>query len=86
MEQPNYINLLSPITKIKTIIYNKMEIKMLRHTLGVNECEFQVIVYDETNEYLKYFVYALTGVDYLNWTTDNYLITWVQNKLSKENF
>lgn len=86
MEQPNYIPLSSSITKIKTIVYTKMEIKMLRHSLGENQCEFQVIVYDETSEYLKYFCYALTGQEYLNWTTDEYLINWVQQKLRYETF
>lgn len=86
MEQANLINLNSPITKIKTLVYTKMEIKMLRHTLGENQCEFQIVVYDETCEYPKYFVYAMSGIDYLNWTTDNYLINWVQNKLKNEIF
>ncbi len=86
MEQSNLINLNSPITKIKTIVYTKLEIKMLRHKLGENQCEFQVIVYDESGEYPKYFVYALTGSEYLLWESDSYLINWVQNKLRNEVF
>ena len=81
-----YIDLLSPITKIKTIVYTKMEITMLRHALGTNECELQVDVYDDTMEYRKIFVYNMSGAEYLNWTSDNYLINWIQNKLRNEIF
>lgn len=63
-----------------------MEIKMLRHVLGENQCEFQVVVYDETSEYIKYFCYALTGREYLLWESDSYLINWIQNKLKNEIF
>ena len=82
----NFINLNSPITKQKTIVYTKMEIKIYNHILGNNECEIEVSVYDDTCEYRKIFVYNMSGVDYLNWTTDNYLMNWVQNKLRQEIF
>lgn len=83
---PNYINLTSPITKIKTIVYTKMSIQTLYHILGNNQCEFKVEVQDESGENIKTFYYLMSGVDYLNWTTDNYLINWVQNKIKNEVF
>ena len=82
----NFITLNSPITKVKTIVYTKMEIKIMHHILGNNECEIEVNVYDDTCEYKKIFTYLMTGTDYLNWTTDNFLVNWVQNKLRQEIF
>lgn len=82
----NFINLTSPITKVKTIVYTKITIQILNHILGNNECEIQVEVYDDTCEYRKIFVYLMSGTDYLNWTTDNFLINWIQNKLRQEIF
>ena len=63
-----------------------MEIKIMHHILGNNECEIEVNVYDDTCEYKKIFTYLMTGTDYLNWTTDNFLVNWVQNKLRQEIF
>lgn len=82
----NFINLTSPITKVKTIVYTKINIQILNHILGNNECEIQVEVYDDTCEYKKIFTYLMSGTDYLNWSTDNFLINWVQNKLRQEIF
>ncbi len=82
----NFISLNSPITKVKTIVYTKMEIKIYNHILGNNECEIQVDIYDDNCEYKKIFTYLMSGIDYLNWTTDNYLINWINTKLRNENF
>lgn len=80
----NFILLNSPITKQKTIIYTKINIQVLNHILGNNECDIQVEVFDDSCEYKKTYYYLLSGTDYLNWTTDNFLINWVQNKLRNE--
>jgi hypothetical protein len=82
----NFIPLNSPITKQKTIVYNKMTIQILNHMLGNNECEIEVNVYDDTCEYKKIFTYLMSGTDYLNWTTDNYLMNWISLKLRSEIF
>lgn len=82
----NFLPLNSPITKQKTIVYTKMTITMLRHVLGENQCEIEVSVYDDACEYKKIFTYLLSGTDYLNWTTDNYLMNWVSLKLRNEIF
>lgn len=85
MEEGAFIPI-SPITKIKTIVYTQMEVKILRLHISKNMAEIIVNVYDETKQNVKHFVYAMSGTDYLNWTTDNYLINWCQNKLRNEVF
>lgn len=79
-----FIDLISPITKVKTIVYTKMQIKILHHILGNNECELQVEIYDDTFEYKKIFTYLMSGVNYLEWSSDSYLINFVQSKLRNE--
>lgn len=82
---PTYIPI-DPIEKIKRITYTKMEIKILNMPFGDNSCEIQVLVYDDNMDNLKSFCYLITGADYLNWTTDNYVINWVKSKLKQEIF
>jgi hypothetical protein len=81
-----YIVDISPITKVKTIIYSKIEIKINKVNFGQNSCEINVRVFDENNENEKLFIYLISGTDYLEWTTDNYLINWVKQKLRNETF
>ena len=85
MEQ-GYILDISPITKVKTIVYSKIEIKINRLNFGQNSCEIYVRVFDDNGENEKIFIYLISGTDYLEWTTDNYLINWVKSKLRCEVF
>jgi hypothetical protein len=85
MEQGTIYDI-SPITKIKTIVYNKMEIKVLRINFGSNSAELEVKVYDEMRESEKIFTYLVSGPDYLNWSTDSYICNYVKHKLTNENF
>lgn len=80
------IPLNSPITKVKTIVYTQIEIRILNFILGNNECEIQVLVYNEDKTEMKSFVYLITGATYLDWNTDLFIYTWVQNKLRQEIF
>lgn len=82
----NFIDLKSPIEKQQTIIYSKMEIKLVRHVLGRNECELEVVVCDDEYKFIKIFTYLLSGYEYNNWTDDSYLINYVQQKLKYEMF
>lgn len=77
---------IDPITKIKTIVYTKMEIKLLHLAFGENIAEIQVIVYDDTLQYTKSYVYPLTDKDYTEWTSDEWLIKYIRNKLRLETF
>lgn len=77
---------ISPITKIQTIVYTQMEINILNLAFGENQCDIQVIVYNDTKEFSKSFVYAITGTSYLEWSSDNYIINFCKTKLSSENF
>jgi hypothetical protein len=85
MEQ-GYILNIDPITKIKTIVYTQMEIRINKINFGENSSEINVRVFDDSGENYKIFNYLISGVDYLEWTTDNYIINWVKNKLRSENF
>lgn len=77
---------IDPITKIKTIVYTQMEIKILHLAFPENTAEIQVIVYDAQKEYSKSFVYGLIGDDYSKWTDDSYLVQYVKGKLKTETF
>lgn len=85
MEQ-GYVTDITPITKIKTIVYSKMEIRIKKMNLGENNVEMDVLVYDESKENVKLFSYCMDGTAYLDWLSDNYLFTWVRNKLKNEIF
>lgn len=85
MEQ-GYIVEISPITKVKTIVYTQMEIRINKVNLGENSSEIYVRVFDDNNENYKLFIYVIDGTSYLDWTTDNYLINWVKGKLRNEIF
>lgn len=84
MNNSNFIQI-SPITKVKTITYTQIQINIISHIFGSNECEILVNVCDDNKEYNKQFSYLISGTDYLNWTTDNYIINWVMSKLKLEN-
>lgn len=81
----NYIQIDS-ITKVKTICYSQMTIRIIEMIFGDNSATIQVCLYDDLKENSKSFVYVISGTDYLNWTTDNYIINWVKSKLKLENF
>lgn len=85
MEQGTIYDI-SPITKTKTIVYTKMEVKVLRINFGSNTAEIEVNVYDDSRENQKVFIYVIDGTNYLEWTTDNYLTNWIKNKLRDEVF
>lgn len=85
MEQGSIYDI-SPITKTKTIVYSKMEIRIIRMNFGLNSCELEVHVFDDTRENEKIFSYLMDGTNYLEWTTDNYLVNWIKNKLRDEVF
>jgi hypothetical protein len=76
---------ISPITKTKKIIYCKYQILIDRLYFGENKADIRVILADETEENIKEYYYLISGTDYLEWTTDNYLVNWVKNKLRNEN-
>lgn len=81
----NYIPI-DTITKIKTIAYTQMTIKIIEMTFGENSATIQVNLLDELKDNIKSFIYIISGIDYLNWTTDNYIVNWVKSKLKLENF
>lgn len=78
------IDLDSPITKIKTIVFTKIEIKVMSINLN-NSANIQVIIFNDDKSEYKIFNYIIDGIAYLDWTTDNYLYTWVKNKIKNEN-
>lgn len=77
---------ISPISKTKTIVYCKYKIIIDKLYFGENKADIRVILADEIEENIKEFFYLISGTDYLEWTTDNYLINWIKNKLRNENF
>ncbi len=86
MEPGLLVQLSSPITKIKTIVYTQFEINILRIGLGENLCELFVRVYDATKENEKAFSYLLEGQEYKYWSSDEYVVNWVREKLKNELF
>jgi len=86
MDFPQSFPLSSPITKIKTIVYTQFEMRIHHFTLGQNSIEIEIRVYDETKENEKIFCYLLQGEEYGHWTTDEYIINWVKDKLKNEVF
>lgn len=86
MEPGLLVQLSSPITKIKTIVYTQMEIKILRMNLGQDNCELFVQVFDATKENEKAFYYLLDGQEYKYWSSDEYVVNWVREKLKNELF
>lgn len=77
---------ISPISKTKIIIFNKYKILIDKIYFGENKADIRVILADESEENIKEFLYTISGTDYLNWTVDNYIITWVKSKLRLESF
>lgn len=77
---------ISPITKIKTIVYSKYKIVIEKIYFGENKADIYVILVDETEENMKEFYYTLTNVEYLNWSTDSSLREIIKQKIRNEVF
>lgn len=77
---------ISPITKIKKIVYSKYKIVIEKIYFGENKADVYVILVDETEENMKEFYYTLTNVEYLNWSTDSSLREIIKQKIRNEVF
>jgi len=82
----NYQYDISPITKVKTIVYCKYRIIVDDIQFGENTAIVRVILADETEEHLKEFVYQLTQQEYQSWDTDQKLKDIIKGKLRNEIF
>lgn len=77
---------ISSITKTQTIVYCKYKIQVDKIYFGENKADVSVILADEEQMNLKQFFYTIAGTEYVNWSNDEYLKSWVKNKLKTENF
>lgn len=77
---------ISPITKIKTIVYSKYKIIITHVYFGENKADVKVIIADETEENEKEIDYQLSSLEYLNWTSDSSLREIIKQKLRNEIF
>lgn len=77
---------ISPITKIKTIVYSKMQVVVEEVFVGQNSAIIKVILWTEIQDELREFIYEINGDDYKNWKDDDYLLLWCKNKIRGEMF
>jgi hypothetical protein len=77
---------ISPITKIQTIVYCKYKIQVDKIYIGENKADISIILCDEGQINLKQFFYTIAGDEYVAWTSDEYIKTYVKNKLKNELF
>lgn len=77
---------ISPITKIKKIVYSKYKIVIEKIYFGENKADVYVILVDETEENMKEFYYTLTNIEYYNWNTDSSLREIIKQKIHNEVF
>jgi hypothetical protein len=77
---------ISPITKVKTIIYTKMQVVVQDLYIGNNSATLKVILWTEMQDEIREFYYSMTLDEYKQWTTDDFILQWVKDKLRFENF
>jgi hypothetical protein len=77
---------ISPITKVKTIIYSKYRILIDRIYFGENKADVRIIVCNEDETENKEFNYTLTSIEYLQWISDSSLREIIKQKLRNEIF
>ena len=77
---------ISPITKIKTVVYTKMLVNIQDVWVGKNMATVKVSLCTELHDDLREFIYEIAGEDYKQWTDDAYLVAFVKNKLRFETF
>lgn len=77
---------ISPITKVKTIIYAKYKIIVDKIYFGENKADIRAIVVNEDETEVKEFNYTLTSLEYLQWVSDNTLREIIKQKLRNEIF
>ena len=82
----DYQNDISPITKVKTIVYSKYRILIEKVYFGENKADVRVIVADETEENLKEFNYTLSSLEYLQWVSDSSLREIIKQKIRNETY
>ena len=76
---------ISPITKVKTIVYTKMQIVVENIQVGDNVANIKVILWTEAQDEIREFMYVIQGEEYKQWQDDIYLIQYVKGKLRNEN-
>lgn len=77
---------ISPITKMKTLVYTKMQIVVQDIYVGQNTANIKIILWTELQDEIREFFYEINGDDYKNWTGDDYLLQWCKNKIRGEMF
>ena len=77
---------ISPITKVKTIVYSKMQVIVENISVGENQATIKVCLWSELQDELREFTYTMKDTNYTAWTTDDFLIDWVKGKLKFETF
>lgn len=67
------------ITKTSIIFNIKLEVIEL---ILFESCEFRIILFDEENNIIDVKFYKISGEEYVNWNNDEYIVSWIKNKIN----
>lgn len=77
---------ISPITKLKTITYTKMQVVVQDIFIGENRAIIKVILWTDLQDEIKEFYYEITDDAYKSWNDDTFILKYVKDKLKLESF
>jgi hypothetical protein len=77
---------ISPITKLKTVVYTKMQVLVQDLCVGQNAATIKVILWTELQDEIKEFYFEIQGDEYKQWTDDLFLLNWVKAQLKNQIF
>lgn len=77
---------ISPITKLKTVVYTKMQVTVQDLCVGQNAATIKVTLWTELQDEIKEFYFEIQADDYKQWTDDIFLLNWVKAQLKNQIF
>lgn len=77
---------ISPITKLKTVVYTKIQVVVQDLCVGQNTATIKVTLWSDLQDEIKEFYFEISGDDYKQWTDDTFLINWVKTQLKNQIF
>ena len=71
-----------PVTVTTSVTYSSFSVSLV--SLQLNQsASFSVTIYDANNSVIAFKTLVMSGQDYTNWTTDDYVYTWVNQQLQQ---
>ena len=77
---------ISPITKLKTVVYTKMQVIVQDIFIGENRAIIKVILWTDLQDEIKEFYYEIADDAYKSWNDDTFILKYVKDKLKLESF